>query len=521
MNMIVGMDTGGTHVDTVCFDGTSILHTQKNPSEELIHSIRSVFDTVEEAQFDTVERIVLGTTLVLNATLEERLPDCSHLLIPGPGLSPSLAFGGEENIVVDGAVDHRGRVTEEMDYQEAVSCSVAAVTGKFSVRNPRLEEQLAERIDLPESSIALGSESGGGLGFPARARTTVFNAKSGPVFDEFTDAVLASTAVFEDPPTLYFMKGDGAIMSEETARKVPAQTVRSGPVVSAVGLSFLADEQQALCIDIGGTTTDITMVQGGYPVCEEGKCQVGDLSTHYRAVKSVDLVVGGDTTIRNGELTGIREGSAVAFGGDEPTLTDALHVTGDYEKGDRQAARRAMSAQVGNPEETAEKLQENAVSMIVESCEKFVESCSIRPEVILIGGVLAPFFAKSIQQQISWEVSVCVPEHHAVAGAVGCAVSQVQVAAEVHIDTARGYKQISGLGQEIRNTVPEGKMYSKKEIAEIAELAAVEMVKKAGGTGQGKVQILHQRSFPVVEQGRRKGQIIDLGVQLQPVTKSV
>lgn len=515
--MILGIDAGGTNYDGVvisegngdCDEG-EVVATAKMPSEEEGAGGALLDELVEKTDVDALSRVVVSTTRVLNAAVQDTLPDCTNVVVPGVGLSPELAYAGDENVVVDGCVDHRGRVTEplELDGVEP-SHGTVAVTAKFSTRNPELEKEAAESIDAP--TVSLGHESGGLLGFPARAETTVANAKSKPVFGDFESSLhdaLESRGV--DAP-VYYLKGDAAMLSRESANATPAHTLRSGPASSSLGLVALSDVDEAVCVDVGGTTTDVTLVEDGFPALTDG-IGAGSLKTFYDGVVSVDATVGGDTRIDENGLTGVREGSAAAFGGPSPTPTDALRVLGETQKGDKEAAREALST-VGDPDEVARKTADAFVTAVVEA----VESLGSRAGTVVVGGALATALADRLADRIDWADEVVVPENAEVCGAVGCAVACVSVRTHVHVDTARGEMTVASAGPEKVEEVERGATYDDDEARQLVRRETAEATRRAGGEATPEdVQITSLRSFNVVENGRVVGQIVDAEAQAEP-----
>ena len=190
--MIIGIDTGGTNVDGVLIDEDGICGTAKVPNTETRASIEEVIDALRDGadRFD-VDRVVVATTLVVNAAVQDRLPPCTNVVIPGPGLAPDRSFFAAENHVAAGAVDHRGRVTEPLEYDREPSYDVRAITAKFADRNPELERELDAAFEDTQA-VSLGNESGAGLTFPERAGTTVANARAKPVFSAYERAVEAA-----------------------------------------------------------------------------------------------------------------------------------------------------------------------------------------------------------------------------------------------------------------------------------------------------------------------------------------
>jgi len=512
--VILGIDAGGTNYDGVVLQGgDGVVATAKKPSDEA-DSFEALLDDLL-GSVDTVDRLVVSTTRVLNAAVQGALSDCTNVVVPGVGLSPELAYAGDENIVAGGCIDHRGRLTEPLDVSGVdPSHETVAVTAKFPTRNPELEKQAAEAVDA--RTVALGHESGGALGFPARAETTVANARSKPVFGDSVSSLHDALAERGVEAPIYYLKGDAAMLSRESARATPAHTLRSGPASSSLGLVALSGVDNAVCVDVGGTTTDVTLVEDGFPALTEG-VGAGSLSTFYEGVVSVDATVGGDTRLDEDGLTGVREGPPAAFGGSSPTPTDALRVLSETTQGDEDAARDALST-LGEPEEVARETADAFVTAIAEA----VASLESRESTVVLGGALAPALADRLADRLGWASEVIVPENAAVCGAVGCAVARVSVRTHVHVDTARGEMTVASAGEEKTEEVERGKEYDDSEAQELVKRETAEATRRAGGEATpDEAEITSFRIFNVVENGRVVGQILDAEAQAKPGGREV
>jgi N-methylhydantoinase A/oxoprolinase/acetone carboxylase beta subunit len=513
--MIIGIDAGGTNVDAVLLGPDGIVDDVKSAKADPSTAIDDVLGQLQqEHDLSGVERVVVATTLVLNAAVEGRLPDCSNLIVPGPGLSPELAFHGEENRVLEGCVDHRGRVTEEVEEVPEPDHEVVAITSKFCTRNPDLEQIVFRELDRSEDRVALGHQTSGRLGFPNRAATTVFNAKGSPVLKEFAGTLNETIQERGVESPVYFMKGDAGMLTESIMSQTPSQTVRSGPAASSLGLLALTEEKQAICVDIGGTTTDITLIENGYPALQEG-FEAGELYSMYRAVDSIDLPIGGDTRVDQSGITGNREGNAAAFGGDHPTPTDALHVRGDFTTGDVAAAREALRT-IGEPEEVSEQVIEEMINGICRGVRQLADRLGHRPDHLIAGGVLAPVLVASIEERIEWIQEAKAPSFAHVAGAVGCAAARVSLRTHVHIDSAQGVMTVNRVGREEKRHVTKGKTFDADELREIGCEEAKASALHAGGSEDQEAEVQTLRSFNVVQQGRKRGQIANMTSQVVP-----
>lgn len=533
--MIVGIDTGGTNVDGVLLadegdpeDG--VLATAKVPGDEPA-PVERVLDRMVEEPTD-VERVVVATTIVLNAAVQDRLPACTSVLVPGPGLSPERAFHAEENHVAAGCIDPRGRVTEDPEYDGDPSEEVVAVTAKFGPRNPDPERDVRESIEREDERVALGSAAGPGHTFPQRAATTVANAKAGPTFARFASDVADALAAVGVEAPVYYLKGDGGMLSAEAMASGPAQALRGGGAASALGLVATTGVGDAVCIDVGGTTTDVTRVTDGFPATEP--VEAGSLETGYEGVRTVDLPIGGDTRVVADGLTDRREGKAAAFGGDAPTLTDALYVVGAFDDaagddpvrddaagddpvrndaaGDEERARAAVEAI-----DDGDRVARDAVDSYVDRVTDAVDAVAPEATRLLVGGTLAPQLADRIGGQLARIDDVIVPERAPVAGAVGCAVARVSVETRIHVDSARGTMTVSSIGTRSEE-VERGRRFDDAEVESLVRERARDAARDAGAVDAdtAPVEVLTSRRFNVVEHARVAGQVVHATAQVEP-----
>lgn len=513
--MIIGIDTGGTNVDATLVEEAGVANAAKVPNTDRRESIEAVLtELLDGRDGRSIDRVVVATTLVVNAAVQDRLPACTNVLVPGPGLSPQRAFYGDENHVADGAIDPRGRVTEPVSFDGDTTEPVVGITAKFSPRNPELERSVRDSIDA--TTVALGNESGAGLTFPQRAATTVANAKSKPVFLEFRRDIEEAVAAAGIGAPVYYLKGDGAMLAAESMSETPAHTLRGGSAASALGLLALSEPTDAVTVDVGGTTTDVTRIDDGYPAIEGGIPE-GDIEPGYHGVVSESLPIGGDTHVIQTDdgpaLGDERVGNAVAFGGDEPTVTDALHVLDVFTAGDRDAAREAVR---GVGAESTEMLATVILDEFIGRVRDTVTALAT-PETpsLIVGGVLAPYLADRIAAGTDLE-TVVVPNHADVAGAVGCGVARVSVETAVHADSARGVMTVTSIGPESVESIETGQRYTDTQAKEIAIERARAAAEAAGGDPTAEVEVRSFSRFSVVEKTKVAGQIFDAEARVTP-----
>lgn len=173
-----------------------------------------------------------------------------------------------------------------------------AITGYLSVRNPshelRVAEIAREVLDVP---IVLGSDLSSGLGYNERTTTALMNARLIPVIADLIRSVRASMEEYDIDAPLMIVKGDGSIINESAAMLKPIETVLSGPASSITGAKKLTGADDAVIVDIGGTTTDVGVLRDGRPRLDGEGALIGGKRTHVQAAAISTYGIGGDSRI--------------------------------------------------------------------------------------------------------------------------------------------------------------------------------------------------------------------------------
>ncbi|MFR6518586.1 MAG: hydantoinase/oxoprolinase N-terminal domain-containing protein [Bilophila wadsworthia] len=307
---VLGLDMGGTHTDAVLLRGGTLLASVKVPTnhQDLLVSTREALHALFEsgAAFPAdVSRATFGTTLAVNAVVQDACAPVGLLIGAGPGLDPGWFGLGGHTALVPGGVDHRGTEVAPPD-REAIRRVVSgwreeglaafACVAKFSTRNPAHEDAMAEVIrevfsDGPEPVIALGHRLSGRLNFPRRIATAYWNAAVWTLHNRFADAVEASLKDMGIDAPAYLLKADGGAIPLSVSRERPVEALLSGPAASVMGMMALMPScsEDTLVLDMGGTTTDIALLAAGQPVLSSDDLVVNGRSTLVRALKSVSI----------------------------------------------------------------------------------------------------------------------------------------------------------------------------------------------------------------------------------------
>ena len=315
--LFLGIDTGGTYTDAVLYSETEgVLASAKSLTtrHDLAIGVSGAVETVLAEVGGAVKRIrlvSLSTTLATNALVEGQGGRAGLVMIGfGPedlardGLAEAL--GTDPVIYLTGGHNVHGNETPlDLAPLEAQldslgeQVSAVAIAGYFAVRNPAHEiavrDLIRQRTSLP---VTCSHDLSSRLGGPRRALTTLLNARLISMVARLIDATsgyLSSRGI--DAP-LMVVRGDGALISAAEALMRPIETILSGPAASLVGARHLTGLDNAVVSDIGGTTTDVAVLDGGQPRLDSEGATVGRYRTMVEAVAMHTFGLGGDSEVR-------------------------------------------------------------------------------------------------------------------------------------------------------------------------------------------------------------------------------
>ena len=303
----LGIDTGGTYTDSVIVEletGKAVCSSKAlTTRDDLSVGIRGSLEGLDRDLLGKVSLTSLSSTLATNSVVEGKGCRVGLISIGKRYLETSLpdvyaeidgkfTMSGEEEARLDAGAakkaleDMRGRV------------DAVVVSGYLSVRNPSHEERVAAMasriLDVP---VVCGHELTSKLGYEMRTTTAVMNARLIPVIRELLDSVASVMKDLGIGSPLMVVKGDGAVMKADTALMRPVETILSGPASSLTGAKALARTGDAVVIDIGGTTTDIGILNGGFPRIEPEGARIAGRRTRVMAADISTFGIGGDSRI--------------------------------------------------------------------------------------------------------------------------------------------------------------------------------------------------------------------------------
>jgi N-methylhydantoinase A len=377
MSSRLGIDVGGTFTDLLLFDERSgamrLLKTPSTPSDQSIGILEGIKQLIAEtgAAPSDIAALLHGTTVSTNIVLEEKgakvgllvtenFEQVLHLArsqTPGPLAGwiimqkPDPLADLELTRGIRERIGARGDVVTPLDepstrsaVRELIELGAEAITVSLmhSYANPQHERRVKAIIEemAPEMSVSLSSEILPEFREYERTLVTVMNAYVRPSMRRYLHGFEEKLRSIQFQPSVNIVRSDGGLMSVERASQSPVHTMLSGPAGGVSGAAFmasLAGHPHALGFDMGGTSTDVSLIQDGKPTISR-QTEIG-----YYPIKvpSVDVhsVGAGGGSVAHVPMTGaLRVGpeSAGALpgpacygrGGDRPTVTDANVVLG-------------------------------------------------------------------------------------------------------------------------------------------------------------------------------------------------
>ena len=472
LDLRLGIDVGGTNTDAVVLDRDDrLLAKAKSPTTpDVTGGIENAVDAVLAAGHVDRARIthaMLGTTHATNAVLERRrLHRVAILRIGAPAtlsVRPLLTWPQDLiDVVSGGATIVRGGI--ELDGREIVpldtdairafltplrgtvdAVAITCVFAPVSDRHELVAAQVAREVMGPDVHLSLSHELGA-LGILERENSTILNGALLGVAREVAGTLRGALDHRGVHARLFFAQNDGTLMALEHALRFPVLTIGSGPANSLRGAAYLTGRPDAIVIDVGGTSTDIGVLVGGFPRESSQAVEIGGIRTNFRMPDIVSIAVGGGTIVRDGSIGPDSVAwristEALAFGGATPTLTDAALLAG---------RARDIGHVVPAPDGPhAARLAAGlslADAAVADAIDRVKTSRADVPLITVGGGSVI------LDARIPGVSEVLRPKDHDVANAIGAAIAAVSGSAEevVHF-RARGHADaVAAIGARAR-----------------------------------------------------------------------
>ena len=470
---VIGIDTGGTFTDFVCFaDGRLRVHkrpsTPDNPARAVLEGLGELLDGHTEAP-----SITYGSTVATNAVLERR--GARVVLLTTAGFEDVLEIGRQtrpelyalepekpdplvprqRRVGVNERIAYTGEVLRPLGIaaaRRAVSAARRAGAESIAVcllhayAAPRHEARLGRALRRLGVPISLSHELVAEYREYERTSTTVLNAYVAPVMRGH----LADLRRGVGRATVRVMQSNGGAISVERASREPVRTLLSGPAGGVIG-AFAAARRVGLdhviTFDMGGTSTDVSLLDGA--VRHQTDWRIGELPVTVPAIDIHTVGAGGGSIAHHDvggalkvgpESAGADPGPACYGRGTRPTVTDAdlllgrlvpAAFLGGRMRLDIDRARAAVGALAGALRLPVDAAAEGIVRVVNAGMERAVRRISIerghdpRAYTLVAFGGAAGMHAAELAAALEMR-RVLVPLHPGLLSAWGAASADVQ-----------------------------------------------------------------------------------------------
>lgn len=299
----IGLDVGGTFTDLCLFDADTgevrvikVPSTPADPAQGILPAMQTGLER-QQAQAAEVVSLAHGTTVATNTLLQhsgarvglittrgfrdlleikrQTRPDLYDLQVerPAPLIRRDRRLEVAERVASDGRILtplHRDEVLAALHRLRQAQVDAVAVCFLFSYLVPEHEAQVRDLVAhaFPEAYVSVSHEVLPEFREYERLSTTVVNAYLGPVISRYVGRLGDRLRQFGLTLTPYITQSNGGIISLDVARRQPVRTVLSGPSTGVIGAAYLGQQlgyPQVITFDMGGTSTDVSLVEHGRP----------------------------------------------------------------------------------------------------------------------------------------------------------------------------------------------------------------------------------------------------------------
>ena len=306
---IIGIDTGGTYTDAVLMEADSgaVIATAKEPTTHYHlatgtgHALAALLKSSGVAAAD-IGQLAVSTTLATNAVVEGKGARVGLFVI---GYVKHFSLPVVALVFIKGGHTIMGKEEEPLDLDKLVDTvhglakqvDAYAICSAMSMENPT-HELVAEKAIamLDPKPVFCSHRISQQAGMRERAATAALHAKLMPLMQDYIAGVQMAMSKQGLSCPVVIIGGNGQTVSIDQAVERAGVTVASGPACTA-HFGALQTTGDALVIDVGGTTTDIAIIEGGRPQLAPDGCQIGEWQTHVEAIDMFTGGIGGDSHV--------------------------------------------------------------------------------------------------------------------------------------------------------------------------------------------------------------------------------
>ena len=361
----VSADIGGTFTDIVVDDTENnsiktikVLSTPENPANAVFNGLNS------NLEIENIDFIVHGTTVGLNAFLERKGSRVLLIMTKGVSDTYTIARGDrkelynvrytkpgtlvprkdvyevEERTMWDGSIktklneDDLSNIAEIINKEDIKAVSICFLHSYVNPQHEIQSRNYLSKLIKEDVVISLSHEIAREWREYERASTAVMNSYIGPVTNNYLKSLQKQLEGSNYKKPLYIMQSNGGVIRAESALEQPVKTLLSGPVGGTIGgqaLSKLIKRSNLICVDMGGTSFDMSLIINGKPsVTNETEQEFIPLLIPLVDIHTIGAGGGSVAWLENEALrvgprsAGANPGPACyGKGGQEPTVTDA------------------------------------------------------------------------------------------------------------------------------------------------------------------------------------------------------
>lgn len=486
----IGIDIGGTNTDIVLVDseGKIAAHGKTSTTTQVHQGVKNALKLIiDETKInsDDVQGIFLGTTQIANAIHQRHdLYRVGVIRVAGnqPHSLPSCYAWPEDmkktvvdTITVDGGFECDGSPITPINTAQikaAISSLMKkkmeslAVIGVFAAINPRQEllvKEIAHEMTKGEVPISLSHQIGG-TGFIERENSTILNASLKKVMVNVFKSLTSTCTELGLACPLWITQNNGSILDLAQGSEYPILTISAGPTNSFIGGMKIAQLQNAIIIDIGGTSTDIGLVNNGVPRRCLNNSKIGGITLNFPIPDVYSIAMGGGSHIsidKNSIEIGPQSCAnkfftqSVSFGGKHLTLTDIALALEYFEiPGARlkniQLSHRGCKAVINE-----------AVRKIYELISKFSPE-ELKLPIVLIGG------GSSLLPKSLLDGRFIIPPYAHVANAYGAALAEISTTVDTVVSLDNRQQMLEKLQEQaIQSTIERGADFKTVKVVDI------------------------------------------------------
>ncbi|MDP3696384.1 MAG: hydantoinase/oxoprolinase family protein [Desulfocapsaceae bacterium] len=337
---IIGIDTGGTYTDAVLIEADSgaVIATAKEPTTHYHlatgtgHALAALLQSSGVAVAD-IQQLAVSTTLATNAVVEGKGARVGLFVI---GYVKHFSLPVAAVVFIKGGHTIMGKEEEPLDLENLVDTvrglasevDAYAICSAMSMENPT-HELVAEKAIamLDPKPVFCSHRISQQAGMRERAATAALHAKLMPLMQDYIAGVQMAMIKQGLSCPVVIIGGNGKTVSIDQAVERAGVTAASGPACTA-HFGALQTTGDALVIDVGGTTTDIAIIEGGRPQLAPDGCQIGEWQTHVEAIDMFTGGIGGDSHLVVDDKGGLHLGPSrvvpLAVAGSLPPASDWL-----------------------------------------------------------------------------------------------------------------------------------------------------------------------------------------------------